>query len=535
MAAVAPQAMWAEIARRRTFAIISHPDAGKTTLTEKLLLYSGSVHLAGSVRARRNQRTTVSDWMAMEQQRGISISSTVLAFDYHGYRCNLLDTPGHADFSEDTYRTLMAVDSAVMVIDAARGVEAQTRKLFEVCRSRGIPILTFINKLDRPAMSPLEILSVVEDALGIEATPLNWPIGDGAEFQGVYDRETRTVHRYERVEHGARQAPVAVAALDDPSVDTLLGPEPAARLRDDVALLDGVESRLDRARFDAGQQTPVFFGSALTNFGVDLFLDRFVELAPPPAAPADADFAAFVFKIQSNMNPQHRSSMVFLRVTRGAFQRDEAVVHAQSGRRIRLGRATALFASEQETVDEGFAGDVIGLPNPGYVAIGDTLHVGEPPGAVAMPVFQPEHFAVLRNQDVTKQKAFLKGLDQLRLEGAVQVMHAASALRRDPVLAAVGRLQFDVVQFRLKAEFGVDTQLDMLPYGVARWLSGSGEDVAGFEGWGLMRCEDQQGRPVALFETERDVDFYASRHPGLRLLTIAEAGEGAASAGLRQG
>jgi peptide chain release factor 3 len=518
-----------EIARRRTFAIISHPDAGKTTLTEKILLYSGAVSLAGSVRARRSQRATVSDWLAMEQQRGISISSTVLAFDYRGYRCNLLDTPGHADFCEDTYRTLVAVDSAVMVIDAARGVEAQTRKLFEVCRARGIPILTFVNKLDRPAMGPLEILSVVEDALGIEATPMNWPIGDGAGFQGVYDREARTVHRYQRVEHGARRAPVEVAALEDPAVDSLLGAEPAARLREDVALLDGVGSVLDPARFAVGRQTPVFFGSALTNFGVDLFLDRFVELAPAPAAGEDPDFAAFVFKIQSNMNPQHRSSMVFLRVTRGAFRREQVVLHPRTGRRIRLGRASALFASEQETIDEGCAGDVVGLPNPGFLAIGDSLHLGEPPEPVAMPLFQPEHFAVLRNVDVTKQKAFLKGLEQLRQEGAVQVMHPTSSLRRDPILAAVGRLQFDVVQFRLKAEYGVDTQLDPLPYAVARWLGGPAEAVAGFEGLGLLRCEDQGGRPLALFGTERDVDFYAGRHPALRFLTLAEV-EGAAAA-----
>ena len=519
--------MHAEIARRRTFAIISHPDAGKTTLTEKLLLYSGSVNLAGSVRARRNQRSTVSDWMAMEQQRGISISSTVLSFEHRGYRCNLLDTPGHADFSEDTYRTLVAADAAVMVIDAARGVEAQTKKLFEVCSSRGIPILTFVNKLDRPSMGPLELLSVVEDALGIEATPLNWPIGDGPDFQGVYDRETQTVHRYERVEHGSKQAPVRVAALADPSVEGLLGAEAAARLRADVSLLDGVESHLDRQRFDRGQQTPVFFGSALTNFGVDLFLNRFVELAPAPAGAGDPDFAAFVFKIQSNMNPQHRSSMVFLRVTRGAFQREAAVTHARTGRRIRLGRASALFASEQETLDEGFAGDVIGLPNPGFLAIGDLLYVGAPPDPVALPLFQPEHFAVLRNLDVSKQKAFLKGMEQLQQEGAVQVLQAPATVRREPILAAVGRLQFDVVQFRLKAEYSVETQLDLLPYGVARWLFGPEDEVASFNGWGTMRCQDQAGRPVILFGSERDLAFHAGEHPNLRFLAVGEVPEGA--------
>jgi peptide chain release factor 3 len=518
----------AEIARRRTFAIISHPDAGKTTLTEKLLLYSGAVTLAGSVRARRNQRSTISDWMAMEQQRGISISSTVLAFDYGGCRFNLLDTPGHADFSEDTYRTLVAADSAVMVIDAARGVEAQTRKLFTVCRSRGIPIVTFINKLDRPALSPLELLSIVEGALGIEATPVNWPIGDGPDFQGVYDRESGVVYRYQRVEHGARQAPVRLAALDDPSVDSLLGAAAAARLREDVGLLDGVGVRLDRRRFAAGEQTPVFFGSALTNFGVDLFLKGFIELAPPPAAPRGpdgaplADFAAFVFKIQSNMNPQHRDSMAFLRVTRGAFQRETAVSHGRTGRRVRLGRASALFGGERETVEAGFAGDVVALPNPGYLAIGDSLYAGEPPEPVALPRFQPEHFAVLHSTDVQRQKAFQKGLEQLQQEGAIQVLRDPAALRREPILAAVGRLQFDVAQFRLKAEFGVDTQLEILPYQVARWLGGPEEEVAAFRGYGTMRCEDQQGRPLVLFGSERDLAFYAEEHPRLRFQQIGE-------------
>lgn len=514
-----------EIGRRRTFAIISHPDAGKTTLTEKLLLYSGSVQLAGSVRARRNQRSTISDWMAMEQQRGISITSTVLAFEYGGCRCNLLDTPGHADFSEDTYRTLQAADSAVMVLDAARGVEAQTRKLFEVCRDRGVPILTFVNKMDRPAMTPLELLSVIEDALGIEATPVNWPIGDGPGFQGVYDRGSRSVHRYERSEHGARQAAVRVAALEEAALDALLGAEAAAQLRDDVALLDGVESRLDLARFAAGTQTPVFFGSALTNFGVDLFLDRFVQLAPAPGAvdSPDADFAAFVFKIQSNMNPLHRDSVAFLRVTRGGFLRDTAVTHGPTGRRIRLGHASALFASERETVDSGCAGDIVGLPNPGFLAIGDTLYVGAPPDAVSMPRFQPEHFAVLRGTDVSKHKAFRKGIDQLQLEGATQVLYGAAGGRRDPVLAAVGRLQFDVVQFRLKAEYGVDTQLDPLPYAVARWLDGPEDEVARFQGWGTMRCEDHLGRPVVLFGSDRDLDFFARENPQLQFREVSEA------------
>lgn len=508
----------AEARRRRTFAIISHPDAGKTTLTEKLLLYSGSVNLAGSVQARRNRSSTISDWMAMEQQRGISITSTVLAFDYGGCRCNLLDTPGHADFSEDTYRTLSAADSAVMVIDAARGVEAQTRKLFTVCRDRGIPILTFINKMDRPGMAPLEILGVVEEALGIEAVPMNWPIGDGLDFQGVYDRQTGTVHRYERVAHGARQAPVQVAGIGDAAVDALLGPTAANRLRDDVALLDGVDLHMDRVRFEAGLQTPVFFGSALTNFGLDLFLNNFVVLAPAPKDLEPPTFAGFVFKIQSNLNPHHRDSMAFIRVTRGVFERDASVTHVRTDRRIRLGHASSLFGNDRETIEVAFPGDVIGVANPGFFAIGDTLCVGTPPDPIALPRFQPEHFAVLRQLDVQKQKAFLKGVDQLVQEGAIQILHQPSSARREPILAAVGRLQFDVMQFRLKAEYGVETQLEVLPYEVARWISGPEEDVASFRAWGTMFCEDAAGRPVVLFSNGRSLEYYAEENPRLRFL-----------------
>ena len=523
-----------EVARRRTFAIISHPDAGKTTLTEKFLLYSGAVQLAGSVRARRNRRSTVSDWMAMERERGISISSTVLGFEYGGCRCNLLDTPGHADFSEDTYRTLAAVDSALMVIDAARGVEAQTRKLFRVCRSRGIPILTFVNKMDRPAMAPLEILSVVEEALGIEAVPLNWPVGDGSEFQGVYDRETGTVHRYERVEHGARPVPVRVAGVADPSLESLLGVEPARRLREEVELLDGVGARLDPARFDRGDQTPVFFGSALTNFGLDLLLDRFVALAPAPspAAATTTDFAGFVFKIQSNMNPQHRDSVAFLRVQRGRFSREEQVVHVRSGRRLRLNQAHALFGNERETVDTACAGDVIGVSNPGFLRIGDALCCGATPRPVSLPGFQPEHFATLRNIDVQKQKAFLRGLEQLTQEGAVQLLEPVGATRREPVLAAVGRLQFDVVQFRLRSEYGVETACDLLPYSIARWLLGPAEAVEAFRPYGVMRCMDAAGRPVALFSNERELAWCVESTRDVRFVELndlqltAVAGDG---------
>ncbi len=508
----------AEAARRRTFAIISHPDAGKTTLTEKLLLYSGSVHLAGSVKARRSGSSTISDWMAMEQQRGISISSTVLAFDYEGCRCNLLDTPGHADFSEDTYRTLAAVDSAVMVIDAARGVEAQTRKLFRVCRDRGIPILTFVNKMDRPGMPPLELLAVVEDALGIEAVPVNWPIGEGMEFQGVYDRQTRTVHRYQRVAHGARQAPAVVVTLDESAVEKLLGVAAARQLREDVALLDGVGLAFDKERFLSGQQTPVFFGSALTNFGVDLFLQEFVSLAPAPVPQASPLFAGFVFKIQSNLNPHHRDSLAFVRITRGVFERDEPVLHVRTQRRLRLGHASTLFGNERETVETAYPGDVIGVANPGFFAIGDTLCVGPEPEAIALPMFQPEHFAILHHDDVQKRKAFLKGLAQLVQEGAIQLLHPAEAVRNDPILAAVGRLQFDVLQFRLRAEYGVETRVEPLPHEVARWVFGSADAMATLTAYGGRICTDEAGRTVVLLHNEHSLGFCTEQNPLLRFL-----------------
>ena len=519
--------MAAEIARRRTFAIISHPDAGKTTLTEKLLLYGGAVATAGSVRARKNQRSTASDWMEIEQQRGISISSTVLTFDYGGRRCNLLDTPGHADFSEDTYRTLTAVDCAVIVLDAARGLEAQTLKLFHVCRRMRIPVFTFVNKMDRPAMEPLELLDVIERALDIEAVPFNWPIGDGPTFQGVYDRQSRTIHRYDRIEHGAKRAPVKLATLADPSLDAVTGTEAAARLRADVELLDGLGVVLVPERVMAGDQTPVFFGSALTNFGVDLFLDRFVQLAPSPTegaragdAPtaADAGFAGFVFKIQSNMNPLHRDSLAFVRITRGAFSRESTVTHGRTGRPLRLGHAATLFARERQTVDVAYAGDVIGVTNTGLLAIGDTVYAGAAPAPVELPTFQPEHFVVLRNVDVQKQKAYLKGLDQLRLEGVVQVMTPADSGRRERVLAAVGLLQFDVVRFRMKAEYGVDTAAETLPYRLARWLVGREEDMAAFRVSGTLRCEDALGRQVVLFTDKWDLDYCKRTYPQFEFL-----------------
>jgi peptide chain release factor 3 len=512
-----------EAARRRTFAIISHPDAGKTTLTEKLLLYGGAVNLAGSVSARKAQRQATSDWMAMERERGISITSTVLSFPYRGCQINLLDTPGHQDFSEDTYRTLTAADSAVMVLDAARGIEPQTLKLFEVCRRQGIPIFTFINKLDRPAQSPLALLDEIERTLGMAVCPMNWPIGDGPDFQGVYDRATDAVHRFERTEHGAHRAPVRVAGIDDPTLDSLLGSGPAAKLREDVELLELAGAPFDEERVLAGELTPVFFGSALTNFGVQLFLDAFVDHAPPPGArptdlrPVEAGelvFSGQIFKIQANMDPRHRDRVAYLRVVSGKFERDMTVRHARTGKTIRLSRPMKLFGQDRETVEEGFAGDVVGLINPGTFAIGDTV-ASEPVGSFApLPRFEAEHFARLENTRTDKYKQFLRGLEGIEEEGGIQLLYPVDSHRREPILAAVGQLQFDVVRARLEAEYGVETRLEPLGYELARWVRADNETLVTLgNSRGRLRCEDRDGQQVVLFSTRWDLNYAIENFP----------------------
>jgi peptide chain release factor 3 len=526
-----------EIRRRRTFAIISHPDAGKTTLTEKLLLYGGAIEHAGSVRARKNQRKATSDWMALEQQRGISITSTVLQFEYDGFMLNLLDTPGHQDFSEDTYRTLTAADSAVMLIDNAKGVEPQTRKLFQVCRQRGIPIFTFINKLDRPGLEPLELLSNIEEVLGIHAVPVNWPIGDGPDFRGVYDRRTREVHLFERTEHGSRRVPVSATDLADPDLGNLLGATRYEKLREEIELLDGAGEALDQAKVDRGEITPVFFGSAATNFGVELFLDAFIRMAPAPApreaehgepvSPETRDFRGFVFKIQANMDPNHRDRIAFMRVVSGRFERDMAVRNPRLGRQVRLTRPQKLFAQDRILVEEAYPGDIVGLTNPGVFAIGDTLCTGAPVRFNGMPRFAPEHFAVLRNRRIEKYKQFQKGIDQLGEEGVVQVFYDVDAARREPVLAAVGRLQFEVVQFRLESEYGVEALLEPTPYRHVRWLDGDPEALQSMRFFqGSRRVEDAQGRPAALFDGDWSLNYMREQHPRIRFLESPEPGSG---------
>jgi peptide chain release factor 3 len=519
-----------EVARRRTFAIISHPDAGKTTLTEKLLLYGGAVNLAGAVTARKNQRHAASDWMELERERGISISSTVLSFQYGGRQLNLLDTPGHQDFSEDTYRTLTAVDSAIMVLDAARGIEPQTLKLFEVCRMRRTPIFTFINKLDRPGKHPLDLLDEIERVLGIHTYALNWPIGDSIDFRGVYDRATKSVHLFERTQHGAKRAPVQVAGLDDPGLTAVLGADRASKLREEVELLELAGTEFDQERVLVGELTPVCFGSALTNFGVELFLNSFNEHAPEPRPretseetiqPDDFRFSGFVFKIQANMDPRHRDRVAFMRVCSGKFTRDMEVWHPRLKRKMRLASPLRLFGQEREVVEEAYAGDVVGLINPGAFSIGDSVSEGDIGRFPPLPRFQPEHFALLRSTRADRYKQFLKGLTQIEEEGAIQLFYPVASGRREPILAAVGGLQFDVVRYRLESEYNVETQIEPLGYSAARWLTGDERAIAAVgDGRGRMRAEDRSGNPVVLFTTSWDLRFAEENAPDVSFADV---------------
>lgn len=520
-----------ETARRRTFAIISHPDAGKTTLTEKLLLYGGAIQEAGIVQNRRSQRKqATSDWMAMEQQRGISITSTVLQFDYEGFRLNLLDTPGHQDFSEDTYRTLAAADNAVMLIDAAKGIEPQTRKLFEVCRLRSLPTFTFVNKLDRPGRTPLEILDEIERELNLAVYAVNCPIGSGEEFRGVYDRRTRDLHLFERNKQG-KQVARTIVALDDPIVAATISPKLLSQLHEDLEMLDGVGAEFDLAAVHRGELSPVFFGSAVTDFGVESFLRAFVEYAVAPGAhestagdiaPTHPEFSGFVFKLQANMDPRHRDCLAFVRVCSGKFEKDMVVTHARTGKPVRLARPQKVFARERESVDEAFPGDVIGLNNPGVFAIGDTIHTGASLIYPGIPTFSPEIFANLRNPNTAHAKKFQKGVAQLEEEGAVQILRPVDAATQEPILAAVGELQFEVAQFRLNTEYGVETRLDPLPYTAARWVT-DGWDALEKAGrlFDIFVAQDRWQRPVLLFKSAWHLQRLEENEPNLRLSTIA--------------
>lgn len=519
------------VEHRRNFAIISHPDAGKTTLTEKLLLYGGAIHEAGAVKARRAQRKATSDWMEMEQQRGISITSTVLQFEYRECQINLLDTPGHQDFSEDTYRTLAAADNAVMLIDAAKGLEPQTRKLFEVCRLRGLPIFTFVNKLDRPGREPLELLDEIEQELGLQTYAVNWPIGMGDRFKGVFDRRTQKIHLFERSSHGAFEAKNTVVDLGDPRIEDLLDPDLYSQLKEDLELIEGVGGELDLELIHQGKMAPVFFGSAMTNFGVQLFLDSFLDYALKPEArnstagalpPTYPEFTGFVFKLQANMDPKHRDRVAFVRVCTGKFEKDMTVNHARTGKVVRLSRPQKLFAQDRESIDVAYPGDVIGLNNPGVFAIGDTIYNGMKLEYEGIPSFSPELFAYLRNPNPSKFKQFHKGITELQEEGAVQIMYSADEAKRDPILAAVGQLQFEVVQFRMQNEYNVETRLEMLEYKVARWVVG-GWDALQKVGrlFNTVTVKDSFGRPVLLFRNEWNCQQVETDHPELKLNKIA--------------
>ena len=552
----------AEIARRRTFAIISHPDAGKTTLTEKFLLYGNAIHLAGAVTARKNQRATASDWMELEKQRGISISSTVLQFDYAGCAVNLLDTPGHKDFSEDTYRVLTAVDAALMVIDAAKGVEAQTRKLFEVCRRRGVPIFTFMNKCDRPTRNALELLDELEQVLGLQSSPVIWPLGNGPSFRGVFDRRSRQVHLFERVPGGAYQAPVNVTSLDDPAVRAKLDDYTYEQVTEQLAMLDGAGHPFDLAAVQAGQQTPVYFGSAVNNFGIQLLLDGFLQdsvppqprrrallpgakfaggraqlesaataadSATPPPAPEPAlvpvahdRFSAFVFKIQANMDPRHRDRIAFVRVCSGKFERDMLVTHQRTGKTVRLSSSHKLFGQERETVDEAWPGDVIGLVGHGEFGIGDTLT--EDKGIVydEIPRFPPEVFTFIANPSPADAKKFRAGLEQLLQEGVVQSLNLRAGMTTSTLLAAVGALQFEVVQFRLESEYGAASRLDPCNWTIMKWLAPAAATALPdltrlIVASGVAFGTDKLDQPVVLFPNDWTMRYFVEKNPEVRL------------------
>jgi peptide chain release factor 3 len=525
---------------RRTFAIISHPDAGKTTLTEKLLLYGGAVRLAGTVTARKHERATASDWMELEKQRGISISSTVLQFDYDRFRINLLDTPGHRDFSEDTYRVLTAVDAAIMVIDAAKGIEPQTRKLFEVCRRRGVPIFTFINKLDRPAREPLDLLDELEKVLGLTPFPMNWPLGAGPGFRGVFERLSKQVHLFERTPAGAFKAPRAVMDHTDPLLAEKLLPEDYTRFMDEAPVLDVYGETFEREAVLEARKTPVFFGSAVNNFGVQLLLDGFLRDSPPPVPRAARNgvvpvespvFSAFIFKIQANMDPRHRDRVAFARVCSGRFTRDMAVHHSATGRMIRLSNSHKLFGQEREIVDEAWPGDIVGLVGHTDFRIGDTLT--EDPKIIfdEIPRFPPECFGVLHNANPSKFKPFRKGLDQLIKEGLVQSFHSPSIPPTAGLLAAVGPLQFEVLQYRLQSEYGVESRIESTPWQIVRWVGAGGRErldaSAGYLPNNVTLAEDADGRPVIFFPTEWAMNYFIEKNP---LVPLSELPPGDAQA-----
>lgn len=518
-----------EIKKRRTFAIISHPDAGKTTLTEKFLLYGGAINLAGTVKGRKAARHAVSDWMEIEKERGISVTSSVMQFNYDGYCINILDTPGHQDFSEDTYRTLMAADSAVMVIDGSKGVEAQTIKLFKVCVMRGIPIFTFVNKMDREARDPFELLDEIENVLGIRTCPVNWPIGCGKNFKGVYDRNTRQVNTFTAALGGQKEVASQTFGVESADVEGAIGSIYHEQLKDEIELLDGAADEFDLERVSRGDLSPVFFGSALTNFGVETFLRHFLQMTSSPLPrktttgiidPFGEQFSAFVFKIQANMNKAHRDRIAFMRIVSGQFAAGMEVNHIQGGRKIRLSQPQQMMAQDRKIVEEAYAGDIIGVFDPGIFAIGDTLCLSnEKFEFEGIPTFAPEHFARVRQMDTMKRKQFLKGVSQIAQEGAIQIFQEFNTGMEEIIVGVVGELQFEVLTYRLENEYNVEVKLEKLPYEYIRWVENKEEvDVAKIQGTSDMkRIKDLKDNPLLLFVNSWSVGMVMERNPGLVL------------------
>ena len=518
-----------EIKKRRTFAIISHPDAGKTTLTEKFLLYGGAINLAGSVKGKKTAKHAVSDWMEIEKERGISVTSSVLQFNYDGYCINILDTPGHEDFSEDTYRTLMAADSAVMVIDASKGVEKQTIKLFKVCVMRHIPIFTFINKMDREANDPFELLDEIENVLGISTCPINWPIGCGKEFKGVYDRKQREVSLFKAAMNGQKEVATKNIALDAPELKAEIGDAYLEKLDEDVELLDGASAEFDLAKVQAGDLTPVFFGSALTNFGVETFLQHFLDMTTSPLPrnsseglidPFKEDYSAFVFKIQANMNKAHRDRIAFMRICSGKFTAGMEANHVQGGKKIRLSQPQQMMAQERHIVEEAYAGDIIGVFDPGIFSIGDTICSSNKKFMFdGIPTFAPEHFARVRQIDTMKRKQFIKGISQIAQEGAIQIFQEYNTGMEEIIVGVVGVLQFEVLEYRLNNEYNVDIKLETLPYEHIRWIENPQEvDVNRIVGTSDMKkIKDLKGNPLLVFANSWSVNMVLERNEGLKL------------------
>ncbi|MFV0364701.1 MAG: peptide chain release factor 3 [Suipraeoptans sp.] len=525
--------MFKEINRRRTFAIISHPDAGKTTLTEKFLLYGGVINQAGSVKGKATSKHAVSDWMEIEKERGISVTSSVLQFEYDDFCINILDTPGHQDFSEDTYRTLMAADSAVMVIDTSKGVEAQTRKLFKVCTMRNIPIFTFINKMDREAMDTFELLDDIENELGIATCPINWPIGSGQRFKGVYDRKEKEIELFSDTKKGTSQGNVRKIHFYDSEIDEYISNEAKETLLSDIELQDGAGAEFDQEMISEGKLSPVFFGSALTNFGVETFLQHFLKMTTSPLPRMsdkglidpmkEKDFSAFVFKIQANMNKAHRDRIAFMRICSGEFEASMEAYHIQGQKNVRLSQPQQMMASERKMINKAYAGDIIGIFDPGIYSIGDTLTTSSQEYSFeGIPTFAPEYFAKVRQVDTMKRKQFVKGINQIAQEGAIQIFQEINSGMEELIVGVVGTLQFDVLKYRLESEYNVEIRMENLPYAYIRWVEGNIIDIERITGTSDMkRVTDLKGRPLLLFAHEWSIRMTLERNEGLELSEFA--------------